>query len=142
MTTHDAFQSAGAAPLSPGVFTRSCAFTSSSAGMRRMRSTGVTVSTFTGLAAEQEAPVARDGTRSCFFSSSTSVWRGLAERAGELSLGKDRLETLDRIREITIHVVASHSRWHLLLARAGARPAARLQRSLPKLASLPPNSNA
>ena len=50
MTTHDAFQSSGAAPLDPGVWTRACVFTSSSAGMSRIRSTGVTVSTFSGFA--------------------------------------------------------------------------------------------
>ncbi len=54
MTTHEGFQSSGAAPLAVGVLTSAWAFTSSSAGMSRMRSTGVTVSTFSGFAARRK----------------------------------------------------------------------------------------
>ena len=82
--------------------------TSSSAGMSRMRSTGVTVSTFSGFAASRKFRY-RDDDAELLPQVVDERLRGLAERARQLALGEYCFQSLDRIREITVHVVASHA---------------------------------
>ena len=103
MMTHAGFQSSGAGPPSGGWVTTVCAFTSSSAGMNRIRSTGVTVSTRDRVRREQKAAESRWDPE-LLLQPFDDLGRALPEACGNLSFREDRLQPLDRIRQITVHV--------------------------------------
>ena len=73
-----------------------------------MRSTGVTVSTFSGFAARRKLRY-RETMRSCFFSSSTSAGGALPNEQGSFRLANTAFRASTASARITVHVVASRA---------------------------------